>query len=196
MMSSPDPGELGIYGFRNRKDYSYDGYTIANATTLHYDRAWDVLACEGKQVILLGVPQTYPVKPINGYVVTDFLTPSTRSQYTHPPELKEEVDRVSGGYVLDVVGQWGVLWTVISERARARTAGDDRASGLRARSSRAHREDRRHRRPTGSQSRISRLSATGSLERSTACATRPDRVLWRSALAVSGKRWAGQYLNV
>jgi predicted AlkP superfamily phosphohydrolase/phosphomutase len=35
-------------------------------------------------------------------VVADFLTPSTKSQYTHPPDLKEEVERVSGGYVLDV----------------------------------------------------------------------------------------------
>jgi predicted AlkP superfamily phosphohydrolase/phosphomutase len=102
MMSSRDPGELGIYGFRNRKDYSYDGYTIANATSLQHDRAWDVLARQGKQVILLGVPQTYPVKPIQGYVVADFLTPSTKSAYTYPPELKDEVERVSGGYVLDV----------------------------------------------------------------------------------------------
>ena len=31
MMTSRDPGELGIYGFRNRKDYSYDALTIANA---------------------------------------------------------------------------------------------------------------------------------------------------------------------
>src|ERR671919_1757660 len=89
MMSSRDPGELGIYGFRNRKDYSYDDYTIANATAVHHDRAWDVLARDGKRVILLGVPQTYPVKPIKGYVVTDFLTPSTKSHYTYPPDLKE-----------------------------------------------------------------------------------------------------------
>ena len=75
MMSSRDPGELGIYGFRNRKDYSYDGYIIANATALRYDRVWDVLSRAGKSVILLGVPQTYPVKPINGYVVADFLNP-------------------------------------------------------------------------------------------------------------------------
>jgi predicted AlkP superfamily phosphohydrolase/phosphomutase len=102
MMSSRDPGELGIYGFRNRKDYSYDGYTIANGTALPYDRAWDVLSRSGKQVILLGVPQTYPPKAINGYMVTDFLTPSTKSQYTYPPELKQEVEQVSGGYVLDV----------------------------------------------------------------------------------------------
>ena len=102
MMSSRDPGELGIYGFRNRKDYSYDGYIIANGAALRYDRVWDVLGRDGKQVILLGVPQTYPPKPINGCMVTDFLTPSTKSEYTYPPELKPEVERVSGGYVLDV----------------------------------------------------------------------------------------------
>jgi len=33
MMSSRDPGQFGIYGFRNRKDHSYDGYALANAST-------------------------------------------------------------------------------------------------------------------------------------------------------------------
>jgi predicted AlkP superfamily phosphohydrolase/phosphomutase len=104
MMSSRDPGELGIYGFRNRKDYSYDGYTIANATAIRYPRAWDVLARAGHPVILLGVPQTYPPSPILGCVVADFLTPSTKNMYTYPPELKAEVERVADGYVLDVEG--------------------------------------------------------------------------------------------
>ena len=31
MMSSKDPGQLGFYGFRNRKDHSYDGYAFANS---------------------------------------------------------------------------------------------------------------------------------------------------------------------
>ena len=43
MMSNRDPGELGIYGFRNRKDHSYDGYAIATAAALRADRAWDIL---------------------------------------------------------------------------------------------------------------------------------------------------------
>jgi predicted AlkP superfamily phosphohydrolase/phosphomutase len=104
MMSGRDPGQLGIYGFRNRKDYSYDGYAIANASAIKVDRVWDILSRAGKQVILLGVPQTYPVKPINGYTISDFLTPSTQSAYTHPPALKAEVEQVSGGYVFDVEG--------------------------------------------------------------------------------------------
>src|ERR687883_570316 len=42
MMSSRDPGQLGIYGFRNRVDYSYDGYSIATGAAVRHDRAWDV----------------------------------------------------------------------------------------------------------------------------------------------------------
>ncbi len=102
MMSGYDPGELGMYGFRNRKDHTYGGYTIANASAIPVDRVWDRLSKAGKQVILLGVPQTYPIRPVNGWVVSDFLTPSTQSVYTFPADLKTEVERVSGGYVLDV----------------------------------------------------------------------------------------------
>jgi len=40
MMSGWDTGQLGIYGFRNRKDYSYDGYAIASSQSLHRDRGW------------------------------------------------------------------------------------------------------------------------------------------------------------
>jgi predicted AlkP superfamily phosphohydrolase/phosphomutase len=35
-------------------------------------------------------------------MVTCFLTPSTKSDYTYPPTLKAEVERVTDGYVLDV----------------------------------------------------------------------------------------------
>ena len=102
MLSGYDPGQLGIYGFRNRKDHSYDGYTIASSQSIRHDRVWDILSRAGKRVILLGVPLTYPVRPINGCVVADFLTPSTQSEYTYPRGLKEEIEQVAGGYVLDV----------------------------------------------------------------------------------------------
>ena len=102
MMSSRDPGELGFYGFRNRKDYSYDGYALANSTAVRVPRIWDHLGREGLRSILLGVPQTYPPRPIRGEMVTCFLTPSTECEYTYPPSLKDEVERVSGGYILDV----------------------------------------------------------------------------------------------
>ena len=102
MMASRDPGELGFYGFRNRKDHSYDGYAFANSAQVKVPRLWDWLGKAGLQCVVLGVPQTYPPSPIHGEMVTCFLTPSTKSAYTHPPTLKAEVERVTGGYVLDV----------------------------------------------------------------------------------------------
>jgi len=102
MMASRDPGELGFYGFRNRKDHSYDGYSFANSTQVKVPRLWDRLGAAGRRSIVLGVPQTYPPSPLAGEMVTCFLTPSTQSQYTYPAELKAEVERVTDGYVLDV----------------------------------------------------------------------------------------------
>jgi len=102
MMSSKDPGQLGCYGFRNRKDHSYDGYAFANSTHVTVPRVWDLLGRSGKRSIVLGVPQTYPPRPIVGDLVTCFLTPSTKVTYTYPETLKAEVEAASGGYVLDV----------------------------------------------------------------------------------------------
>jgi predicted AlkP superfamily phosphohydrolase/phosphomutase len=102
MMSSKDPGQLGFYGFRNRKDHSYDGYAFANSALVREPRLWDILGEAGKKSIVLGVPQTYPPRPLNGEMVTCFLTPSTKAQYTYPESLKAEVEKVADGYVLDV----------------------------------------------------------------------------------------------
>lgn len=103
MMTSLDPGTLGFYGFRNRADYSYDKMGIATSRAVPQRTVWDVLGAAGKPSILQGVPQTYPPRPINGAMVTCFLTPSAESQYTYPPELKAEIQTLLGGdYVFDV----------------------------------------------------------------------------------------------
>lgn len=102
MMTSRDPGELGVYGFRNRKDYSYDGMSFATSLGVKKDTVWDLLSRAGKKSILIGVPQTYPPKPINGYMISCFMTPSIKSQYTYPPDLKGEIAKIVGDYMLDV----------------------------------------------------------------------------------------------
>ena len=102
MTTGKNPGRLGIYGFRNRFDRSYDGLSIATSQEIKEDRVWDILSRAGKKVILVGVPQTYPPKPVNGYMITSFLTPDTSCQYTYPAELREEVERLVGKYIFDV----------------------------------------------------------------------------------------------
>lgn len=102
MMTSVNPGKLGLYGFRNRSGYDYDGLSFANSMAVHFDTVWDVLSKIGKKVVVVGVPMTYPPKPVNGCLVSCFMTPDTKSEYTYPSDLKNEVEAVSNGYILDV----------------------------------------------------------------------------------------------
>jgi predicted AlkP superfamily phosphohydrolase/phosphomutase len=103
MMSSHDPGALGIYGFRNRIGRGYDQLSIADSTAVKAPRVWELLSRAGRDVIVLGVPGTYPPMPVKGALVACFLTPDPRtSQYTYPPELKEEIEDVVGDYQVDV----------------------------------------------------------------------------------------------
>ncbi|NIV40568.1 MAG: phosphodiesterase, partial [Anaerolineae bacterium] len=103
MLSGKDPGQLGFYGFRNRADHGYERMTIATSRAVKDDRVWDLLSRAGRRVIVAGVPQTYPVSPVNGCLISSFLTPSTFSQYTYPGELKDEIgDLLDDEYLFDV----------------------------------------------------------------------------------------------
>jgi predicted AlkP superfamily phosphohydrolase/phosphomutase len=105
MASGKDPGTLGIYGFRNRSDWSYENLALATNVDVRQPRLWDHFARAGMESIIVGVPQTFPiVRPPRGAQVTCFLTPSTRSPFTHPPELKEELAARFGDYIIDAEG--------------------------------------------------------------------------------------------
>ena len=103
MLSGRDPGELGFYGFRNRADHSYDKLMLANSRAVKVPRAWDLASEAGLDVVVLGVPQTFPPTPVRGVMVASFLTPTKDSTFTYPPLVKWELDRIAGGdYVIDV----------------------------------------------------------------------------------------------
>lgn len=103
MMSSRDPGQLGVYGFRNRGSHDYGNMVVANAEAIRVPRLWNLLGDAGLHVGVIGVPQTYPVRPVNGELVSCFLTPSARSSFTHPPGLKDDIASwIEGEFLLDV----------------------------------------------------------------------------------------------
>jgi len=102
MMSSQDPGQLGCYGFRNRVDRGYEPMRIAASRSVPGPRVWDILSQAGKQVVVIGVPQTYPVNRVNGVMVSCFLSPSTQNRYTYPDAIREEIAGLVGEYLPDV----------------------------------------------------------------------------------------------
>ena len=102
-MSGRDPGELGIYGFRNRRAYDYHSMAVADSGTVTVDRVWDHLSRAGKHVIVVGVPQTSPPVAVNGELVSCFLTNDPRKDpYTYPAGLSAEIESLVGSYRVDV----------------------------------------------------------------------------------------------
>ena len=101
-MSGRDPGELGIYGFRNRRDRNYHSMAISDGRAVKVPRLWDFLGKDGWNVSVLSVPGTSPPYEVNGSLVSCFLTPSTDVPYTHPPELAERIKAWMPDFMLDV----------------------------------------------------------------------------------------------
>ncbi len=105
MATSQDPGSLGVYGFRNRSDHSYNGLSIVNSRSIQDLAIWDQVAREGKRANIIGLPPSYPPRKVNGVCIGCFLTPDTNAdEYTRPPEVKDDIKRLVGDYPVDVKG--------------------------------------------------------------------------------------------
>ncbi|WP_346290154.1 alkaline phosphatase family protein [Sphaerothrix gracilis] len=102
MTGGRDPGELGIYGFRNRQNRGYDSMAISDGRAVRVPRLWDILGEAGWKVAVLGVPGTSPPYPVNGSLVSCFLTPNTEATFTHPPELAGQILDWMPDFLLDV----------------------------------------------------------------------------------------------
>jgi predicted AlkP superfamily phosphohydrolase/phosphomutase len=98
-MTGKNPAKHNIYGFLDRSTGSYNPY-VPNANHMTSPTLWDILGAEGKRVVVMGVPVTYPPKEVNGILVSGFLAPDIEKA-THPPELGKEL-KEKNGYLLDI----------------------------------------------------------------------------------------------
>jgi predicted AlkP superfamily phosphohydrolase/phosphomutase len=103
MSTSQDPGSLGVYGFRNRRDHSYQNLAFVTSHSIRTPAIWDEVGRVGKRAHIFGVPPSYPPRKVNGICVGCFLTPDTqRNDYTYPAKIKDEIFDLVGEYSVDV----------------------------------------------------------------------------------------------
>lgn len=94
-------GKFGIYGFYQRGNDSY-ALEYVNASHRRAATLWRILSDRRKKSVVVNVPLTYPVEPINGALVSGLMTPGISSQFTYPSELKNELLHALGEYIIDV----------------------------------------------------------------------------------------------
>jgi predicted AlkP superfamily phosphohydrolase/phosphomutase len=103
MCTGKDPGKLGLYGFRHRKDYSYKDIWIATSYSIREKTVWDIIGEKDGQSCLVSIPPSYPPKPVKGNLISCFITPGDDKDYTYPTDLRIELEEKFGPYIFDVV---------------------------------------------------------------------------------------------
>ncbi len=123
MFTGYDPGSLGFYGFRHRLDHSYTKTYVPRSTLLEVPSMFTLLSDRGRRVGVIGMPPGYPPPKVNGFYISDFLTPPESTEVTHPPGLKGELEARFGPYRFDVpfrAEERGALFQKIVDMTRQR----------------------------------------------------------------------------
>jgi predicted AlkP superfamily phosphohydrolase/phosphomutase len=100
-MTGKNPGKHGVFEFLlRRKGSGALPDTPVSSRSRDGLPFWDVLGQMGKRAIVTNVPCTYPPAMVNGVMISDFLTPRGRRDFTYPESLIEEVESRFGPYEL------------------------------------------------------------------------------------------------
>ncbi len=96
-MTGKGPGRHGIIDFEK---YEVATHTLSFNSTyeIREKTIWELLGERGLKVGSVNVPMTYPPKPVNGFMISGFETPSIDADFTYPRELKAEILRTMPDY--------------------------------------------------------------------------------------------------
>jgi len=100
-VTGKQPGKHGIYDFRE-SFLRHQLRPLINSGSIRARKLWEILADHGKRSGLVSVPITYPPESINGFVISGLLTPDGESNYTNPPELKDDLIKNIGDFVVNI----------------------------------------------------------------------------------------------
>lgn len=94
-----NPGKHGLVDFVHPRQNSYQ-ISIVSPQQRASKAIWNLLSAAGRKVGIVGMPVTYPPEEVNGYMISDFLTPRSSDDYTYPLSLADELKEAMGGFPL------------------------------------------------------------------------------------------------
>ncbi|MEA3336849.1 MAG: alkaline phosphatase family protein [Chloroflexota bacterium] len=118
MVTGTQQGKHRVFDFWER-DFSTYGFRLLNASHRAMPALWDYLGRDGKNVIIVNLPQTFPPEPVRGVMVSGRDTPGLGATYTYPPDLKDELDDAAGQPYVIVPDDWLWMQRKRPDRARA-----------------------------------------------------------------------------
>lgn len=96
-MTGKGPGKHGIIDFEKYNPRE-NRLAFNNTFEIREKTLWELLSEKGLRVGSINVPMTYPPRPVNGFMISGFETPSIDAEFTWPRDLKNEIMRVIPNY--------------------------------------------------------------------------------------------------
>jgi predicted AlkP superfamily phosphohydrolase/phosphomutase len=100
-LTGKNPGKHGIYDFRE-SPLKHPERPLVNLSSMQGRKLWHFFNSIGKQAAIINVPITFPPEPLDGIMLSGLMTPSDDSDYAYPPELKPELIKAIGNYVVNI----------------------------------------------------------------------------------------------
>jgi len=100
-MTGKNPGKHGIFHFFEPQPGSY-AMRYTNAGSRRSRTIWQILSSAGQSVGTVNVPFTYPPEQVQGFQISGMDTPSEKSAFVHPPQLREELESSLGRLNLEL----------------------------------------------------------------------------------------------
>ncbi len=95
--SGVNPGKHGIFGWTKRRPGSY-AISVVDSDDLTYPSVLELASETGRQVVSIGLPVTYPPRPVNGVIIPGMLTPQRDCTPTYPPQVYHELRKIAPDY--------------------------------------------------------------------------------------------------
>jgi predicted AlkP superfamily phosphohydrolase/phosphomutase len=120
-MTGQNPAKHGIFGFIDRDPATLKTF-IPTAQHMKSRTLWQILSDAGKRVIVVNVPVTYPPQPVNGVLISCFLSPKLEKA-VYPLSLLPTLQEL--GYRIDPdpwlaresrEKAWPDLWDTLEKR--------------------------------------------------------------------------------
>jgi predicted AlkP superfamily phosphohydrolase/phosphomutase len=89
--------------------------SFVDARQVHTETLWQVAGRRGLRVGVVNVPVTFPPSPVNGYLVSGFLTPQGRDDWAYPPGLRDAILAMVPGYEPDPFDPLGASYRQLQE---------------------------------------------------------------------------------
>lgn len=98
-MTGVNPGKHSIYDFMDLSEVN-NNPRMNNSKDIKVPRIWDIFGKSKIKSLIINMPLTYPLKKVNGVMVSSFLTPKG-ADYVYPKKYQKLLDDID--YDIDIL---------------------------------------------------------------------------------------------